>query len=167
MSWLFYRVCIGVLASAVLGSETMTCDSLTFTETSQLTGTYEFLSEVTALTKPDNAKITRLAPEWGGLWQFYDGHYSRVLMKRKRDKFFDAKGVGDLEFEASAGSYRPTTNGILLTEDYTLHPFDVGRSRRVSCRLDGNTLTIIRRVEPGVEDLREGTVTTILRRISN
>lgn len=80
----------------------------------KLDGVYEFVSETTVLVKPKEVVNKRAAPEWVGLWQLRNGHYSRVLMKSRRDEFFDPKNFADLGFESFAGPYELKAGSVML-----------------------------------------------------
>lgn len=85
-------------------------------------------------------------------------------MKRRRDTFFSGK-VEDLGFESLAGRYEIEGTSVRLIQDYAIHPFAVGRSALKQYRIDGDTLTLIEKLQPYLEDSREDTITTILRRV--
>ena len=85
-------------------------------------------------------------------------------MKRRRDTFFSGK-VEDLGFESFAGRYEIEGTSVRLIQDYAIHPFAVDRSALKEYRIDGDTLTLIEKLQPYLEDPREGTITTILRRV--
>jgi hypothetical protein len=129
-----------------------------------LDGVYELVSETTELTKPRKTVYTALSSDWAGIWQFQNGYYSRIMMKRRRDTFFSGK-IEDLGFESFAGRYEVEGANIRLIHDYAIHPFAVGRSALKTYRIDRDTLTLIERLQPYLEDSREGTITTILRRV--
>jgi hypothetical protein len=131
----------------------------------KLDGVYEFVSELTVLTAPRKATQERRSSEWAGIWQLQDGHYTRVLMKRRRDRFFEPKKLDDLGFESFAGPYEIKGDSISLTQDYAFNPFTIGRSALFRYRSEGDTLTLIERLHPYMEDLREGTITIVLRKV--
>lgn len=128
-------------------------------------GVYEFLSERTVLTAPRQTAYERTATEWTGLWQMQNGYYTRILMKSRRDRFFDAKNLNDFGFESYAGPYELGPNTITLVEKYAFNPLAVGHSESLKYRIEGDKLTLIEELHPYVEDLREGTITTVLRRV--
>jgi len=166
---MFRLVCcllFGVTASILPYQDTNFIRVATTNAHPELEGTYEFVSESTVLTRPNTLDVSRTAPEWGGRWQFHNGYYSSILMKRNRETFFKSNKIEDLGFEASSGSYMMKKDSILFTEDYTLHPFNVGRSDVLACKIEGSTLTLVDALHPTVEDLREGTVTIVLRRVT-
>lgn len=132
---------------------------------STLDGVYEFVSESTVLTAPKRSVQERISAQWSGVWQFQSGHYTQVLMKRRRDNFFNSKTLGDLGFESSAGSYEIQEENILLRRRYSFNPLNVDGFVLMAYRTDGNTLTLTQTLHPYVEDLREGTITTVLRRV--
>ena len=157
-----YGILLGMIVAGLFShNATLIRNVGTTSATTETDGTYEFVSENTVLTGPIKMESSRRAPQWGGLWQFHNGYYSRILMKRKREKFFNSNKIKDLEFEASGGSYKVKGNSIVFMENYTLHPFDVDRSKIAVCQIEGNTLTLVETLHPGVEDTREGSITTI------
>jgi hypothetical protein len=131
----------------------------------KLDGVYEFVSESVVLTKPKKTAHKLTSPEWNGIWQFQNGYFTSVLMKKRRDTFFNPQKREDFGFESSAGSYEIKGNGIMLTQSYTFHPFEAGRSILMDYRFDGDTLVLTQTLKPYVEDLREGTITIVLRRL--
>jgi len=131
----------------------------------KLDGVYEFVSESVVLTEPKKTAYKRTSSELGGIWQFQNGYFTRVLMKRRRDTFFDPQKLEDFGFESSAGPYEIEGMSIRLIQAYAFHPFDVDRSMLMDYRFDGNTLVLTQTLQPYVEDLRRGTITTILRRL--
>ncbi len=131
----------------------------------KLDGVYEFVSESEVLTEPKKFAYKRTSPEWGGIWQFQNGYFTRVLMKGRRDAFFDPQKLEDFGFESSAGPYEIKGGSILLVQSYTFNPLDVGRSMLKDYRFDGDTLILTQTLQPYVEDLRRGTITTVLRRL--
>src|SRR5215469_14777570 len=77
-------------------------------------GVYEVVAETTALTKPTRTTLQRTAPTWSGIWQFQKGRFTSVLMKGRRDRFFDRKNQ-DLGFESSAGAYSVDGENVDMT----------------------------------------------------
>lgn len=131
----------------------------------KLDGVYEFVSESLVLTEPKEITHKRTSPDWNGIWQFQNGYFTSVLMKGRRDTFFNPKAREDFGFESSAGPYEIKGNNIRLTQAYTFHPFEVDRSILMDYRFDGDTLVLTRTLKPYVRDLRRGTITTVLRRL--
>jgi len=131
----------------------------------KLIGVYDFISETTVLSKPRKSAFKRISPEWTGTWQFQNGHYTRVLMKGRRDTFFDFKRLEDLGFESFAGPYEFEGARVRLIQKYAVHPFAVDRSALMDFRIDGDNLTLIQTLHPYLEDPREGTITVVLRRL--
>ena len=80
----------------------------------KLNGVYGFVSESTVLIKPRKEILRRSEPEWSGVWHFQNSHYSRILMKRKRDRFYNSTKLEDLGFEGFSGTYKAEGQGILL-----------------------------------------------------
>src|SRR5205807_7414771 len=108
----------------------------------------------------------RTSAEWVGIWQFQNGYYTHVMMKRRRDKFWNYKrNLYDLGFESSAGPYESDEKRVVLSQSLTFIPLNVGRGIYLTYRIDGDTLTLIENLQPYIEDMREGTITTVLHRI--
>src|SRR5262245_66438548 len=87
-------------------------------------------------------------------------------MKGRRDNFFSPKKREDFGFESSTGPYEIRGKTIRLIQTYTFHPFEVDRSIHLDYQFVGNTLALTQTLQPYVEDLRKGTITTVLRRRS-
>jgi hypothetical protein len=137
-----------------------------YVEANALVGTYKFVSESTVLTKPEHTSTRRAAPDWAGIWQIQSGYYTRVLMRRRRDNFFQAKTRENWGFESFAGPYDILdSNEILLHQAFALNPLEVDGAARMKYKIAGDTLTLVQDLKPRVEDLREGTITTVLKRI--
>lgn len=134
-------------------------------KTLPLSGVYELVSETTVLTAPQVEESLRTSADWAGQWQFCDGHYSRIYMKRQRDKFFDSNKKENLGFEASAGSFELKGTTLYLTSPYELSPLGVGGSSELSYRLEEDNLILTKTLYKTVESPGEGQVTTVLRRI--
>jgi hypothetical protein len=131
----------------------------------RLDGVYEFVSESIILTQPKKSTSERTSSEWAGIWQFHNGYYTRVMMKRRRDRFFQYNSLDNLGFESSAGPYEIGGESVLLSQPLAFIPLQVDRHVRLTYRIDGDTLTLIENLQPYVEDIREGTITTVLRRL--
>jgi hypothetical protein len=160
-----YTFIITSLLGCSLHSQSLSKEPVSVISPDKLDGVYEFLSESTVLTKPTKSAYKRMAPEWGGVWQFQNGYYTRMLMKRRRDKFFNSKKLDDLGFESFAGTYEIDGESILFRQTYAFNPLNVGGSVLLAYRLDGDILTLTQTLHPYIEDLREGTLTIVLRRI--
>jgi hypothetical protein len=165
-----YRlIALVLLVSLTLGcsaeSKHYTGGQIPTSSTGKLDGVYEFVSESVVLTQPKQDAYERTSSEWRGLWQFQNGFFTRVLMKRRRDAFFDPQKREDFGFESSAGPYESEGRGIRLVQSYTFHPFDVGRSVLMDYHFDGDRLILAQTLQPYLEDLRKGTITTVLRRL--
>jgi len=139
--------------------------SVSSTSSIRLDGVYEFVSESTVLTKPKKIYYQRKFPQWSGVWAFQNGYYTRVLMNERRESFYHPKKIDDLGFESFAGPYEIEGERVWLRQPYALNPFNVGRSVLMSYRINKDTLTLIENLHPYLEDLREGTITTVLRRV--
>lgn len=128
-------------------------------------GTYEVVSHVIKITKPKNQTIILSEPDWKGLWLINSGHFTSILMKQKRDKFF-ARIDQDLGFEAFAGTFVLDGEEIKLKQDYSFHPFFVGRPVVMKYRIEGGILTLTQSIKPTLEDMREGQISITLKRIA-
>lgn len=160
-----YTLIIALLPACYANSQKLAGGQANLNNPGNLDGVYEFVSESIVLTKPENSATERTSSEWAGVWQFQNGYYTRVMMKRRRDKFFQYKSLNNLGFESSAGPYEIDGERVLLLQPLAFNPLNVDRSVLMAYRIDGDTLTLIEKLYPHVEDLREGTVTTVLRRL--
>lgn len=124
-------------------------------------GSYDFVSQTTELTKPNRTTQRREHSDWRGKLQLQNGQYSYLVMETKRGHFFDAKGLGDLGFEASAGPYTHERQSLVFTHEISLHPFDVGKAEGMQYKVDGDCLTLVKKLYAHVEDQREGIVTAV------
>lgn len=131
----------------------------------KLDGVYEFVSESEILAEPKKTSYKRTSTEWGGIWQFQNGYFTRVLMKRRRDAFFNPQKLEDFGFESSAGRYEIEGGSVRLVQSYTFNPLNVERSVLIDYHFDGDTLVLTQTLQPYIEDLRKGTITTVLRRL--
>lgn len=156
---------IALLSACSAHSQNLAEGRVSINGSGKLDGVYEFVSESTVLTEPRKAAYQRSSPEWTGIWQFQNGYYTRILMKGRRDTFFDSKGFEDLGFESFAGPYEVEGGSVRLIQKYAIHPFAVDRSALMKYQINGETLTLTETLHPYLEDPREGTVTTVLRRV--
>jgi hypothetical protein len=132
----------------------------------EMDGVYEFVSETKALTKPNESTSQRTSSEWVGLWQFQRNYYSRVLTKKSGRAFpCDTQKDDSFGYESSAGTYKSEGNRIYLSEEFTISPLDAGRSKSLEYSFDGDTLTLTETLHAYVENINEGTITTVLRRV--
>jgi hypothetical protein len=156
---------IALLSACSVHSQNVAKGRVSVNGSGKLDGVYEFVSESTVLTEPRKTAYKRTSPEWAGVWQFQNGYYTRVLMKRSRVNFFDYKNLDDLGFESFAGPYEINGDSVLLKQTYAFNPLYVDGFAPMTYRVDGDTLTLLEKLHSHVEDLREGTVTTVLRRV--
>jgi hypothetical protein len=134
---------------------------------SELEGVYELVSQTTEIKKPQAVSSTRSTPEWVGMWQFQNGHFTQLMMKARRDTFFSSDSRSNLGFDAYGGSYELMSPGTLLLHlKYAINPFNVDRGIKLQYEVNENKVTLIETLQPKVEDLREGRITTILRKIT-
>ena len=131
----------------------------------ELEGVYEFVSETSALTKPGKSNSQRTSADWKGIWQFQSGYYSRLMMKKEGRSALCYPLKDSFGYDSSAGTYQAGSNGINLSEEFTACALNAGRSESLEYHLDGDTLTLTRTLSPYMEDMREGTITTVLHRI--
>jgi hypothetical protein len=135
------------------------------TKSKRIEGVYELVSQETRLTKPSPKVYALSPPQWKGLWLIQNGHFSSVLSRTERKGFFDSK-ERDLGYESFAGIYEVKGNEIVFTQTLSLHPFYEGRPVVMKYTMKNNTLTLTQALHPTVEDLSEGEITIILRKIS-
>lgn len=126
---------------------------------------YQLVSQEVNITKPHKESYSFTPPRWTGMWQIHQGYFSSVLMKEKRDKFFECE-QRELGYESFAGTYTLDGDEILFTQHYSLHPFHQGRPVVMKYAIKNDTLTLIQAVDPGIEDMTDGTVKIVLRRVS-
>ena len=137
----------------------------------KILGTYEFVSQEFILTKPINERKILASPDWRGLWQFYNGHYSTVLMKvvqpvlspvaSAQSDQLDLSDQG--EFEAFAGVYTVKGNQLVLTSTLAEQAFYVGQRTKLRLEIRGRLLVLTEVLRPHVEDMREGKIITTLK----
>ena len=134
--------------------------------TDRLDGAYDFVSESVELTRPSERTYKRESPQWKGLWQFHNGFFTCVLMKGRRPLTMGRKGIPELGFESFAGTYVLEGDSIRLEQSFAISPLDVGRSRVMSYQVNGDLLILRETLYPHVEDLRDGVITTVLRKLN-
>lgn len=156
---------IGLMLGCSVHSEKFTESQEGISNFDKLDGVYEFISESTVLTEPKGTAYKRTSPEWSGMWQFQKGYFARVLMKRRRDTFFDPRKWEDFGFESSAGRYEIAGKSVRFIQDQAFHPFDVDRSALMDYRFEQDSLVLTQTLQPYLEDLRKGTITIVLRRL--
>ncbi len=160
-----YTLMIVTLIACFIQGKKTTEGSASANSPANVDGVYEFVSEITVLRKPRDITYKRTSPEWVGIWQLQNGYYSRVLMKGSRNDFVDPKKFESLGFESFAGPYELKTGSIMLIKKYALNPFEIDRSSLMRYQIDSDTLTLTEKLYPYLEDSREGTITTVLRRL--
>jgi hypothetical protein len=138
------------------------------TESSELTGVYEFVSETKVETFPELVTTQRGADEWKGFWSFQGGHFSKVMMKNDRPEWTpgkfpsDARGTG---FDAGAGTFQVDGGSVELNYLLTFYPGMAHRQEVMSYEFRGNTLTLKRSFGPIRESMSKGEQITVLRRV--
>lgn len=133
--------------------------------TKSLEGAYEFISETTVLTKPQNMSERRTSNEWVGVWFFRDGQFSQTLMKKKRNWYPFPPNQQDLAYESSAGTFEVSGKNLLLKQTIALNPLAAGGFLGVEYQLEGDILTLTESIHASREDLSEGQRTIVLRRL--
>jgi hypothetical protein len=131
----------------------------------QLEGVYEFASEETILTKPDVAKTTRVAPDWQGMWMFQHGYYSMLMTKSGRGAMFNEKGRFANAAFAYAGTYEVVDGKLVLHQEHAISLMEENRSVTMEYSNSKDSLVLTHYLHPYVEDIREGKVVTVLKRI--
>jgi len=133
---------------------------------SALDGVYKFVSESTVLTRPEKSETKRTSSEWIGIWQFQNGYFSSTMMKQgQRDITCMSQRPHLFGYESDAGTYRIDGKYVELARDFTINPFEVGRSLLMEYKISGDTLILVRHLYPYMENIEEGTVTIVLRRV--
>lgn len=129
-------------------------------------GVYEFVSEVTELTKPEKATIKRTSSEWAGRWQFQGGYFNQTLMKKgERAAICNSQKEDSIGYETLGGTYTVRGNKIEFIWEFAISPLVVGRSMAMEYKLDKDSLTLIQTIHEDVHSINAGTRTTILHRI--
>ena len=163
---IYCSILILLLGFTFLGAQSSQKRDFLSTENSEsIEGVYEFVSQEINTTKPTKEKVILSQPEWKGMWQINKGYFSSILMKNERNHFFDCEEQ-DLGYESFAGGYILKDNKIVFTQEYSLHPFYKGRPITVEYKkVGGDTLVLIQVLHPTVEDMREGSIKTTLKRL--
>jgi hypothetical protein len=156
--YLFYPV-------NVSKKETRPFANATLSQPNNVEGVYEFVSETTSVTKPKQYEQKLSSDDWGGMWHFQKGYYTRFVMKKKRGNYLAAKKRIDFGFEVYAGPYEVDDKKVVLYQKYAAHPFEIDRTVVMQYQLDNDTLTLTQILTPYLEDIRDGKVITVLRRI--
>lgn len=121
-----------------------------------LDGLFEFVSETSELTVPMKSTSTRSSDGWDGLWQFCGGRFYFIMKTKSADPTI-------YKVESSAGSYEADGRKLKLTVEISHLLFPSGRML-FEYRFDGDKLILTRTLEPYVENISEGKITTVLRR---
>jgi hypothetical protein len=163
---------VGLTAACVSSSATKdrveTSPESRRTKISELAGAYEFVSETTVQTFPEQLTTERRADQWKGFWLFQDGYFSKVMMQNERPEWtpgkfpLDPRGTG---FDAGAGTFRTDGNSIELNYLLTYYPGMAYRQEVMSYEFTGNTLTLKRSFGPIRESMSKGEQITVLRRV--
>lgn len=134
----------------------------------QIDGVYRFMSEKTIIKKPKMEPSDRISPEWSGFFFFSDGYFSITLMDQTREDDWFTKfptNISEVGFESFSGRYEINKNVLLLKPEVELHPFYDSRKRTFEVEVDGDTLTLIEKLHPYTEDIREGEKIIVLSKI--
>jgi hypothetical protein len=136
---------------------------------SMLDGTYEFVSEVTDLSAPDERHDERRAQDWEGVWLFRDGYFSQTLAQRQRLDWTPSHFPDDprkLGFDAASGKYKLEGNTLQLDYDLTFYPGKAGRREILRYQFDDNTLTLTQELTPTRESAAIGQRTLVLQKVN-
>jgi hypothetical protein len=134
-----------------------------------LDGTYEFVSEISEITAPELRHDERKSQEWEGIWLFRDGRFSQTMAKRQRLDWTPSHFPDDarkLGFDAACGRYKLDGNAVQLDYDLTFYPGKAGRREILTCRIDGDKLTMIQELTPTRESAATGQRTIVLRKVN-
>lgn len=123
----------------------------------EIDGAYDFVSEKSNLTAPEKVIRTRTADEWEGKWIFCNGHYSQI-MKAKT-----LSNSSQYAIESSAGRYEFNGEKLRLNVEISWLMFPPGWES-FDYRFDGDMLILTQTLNPYMENISEGTITTVLRR---
>lgn len=132
-------------------------------ESSNLEGVYELVSETTEIIAPKKQANKKAPPDWKGLWIFRKGHFARFLMKV--DKPFMKGSKREEEYQSSGGIYTIEKNTLRLRLQYAYSVYDVERPVDMEFSLEDDTLKLTQKLHSHLEDLREGNITIILRKV--
>lgn len=130
----------------------------------EITGAWKFISMEINLSKPKAERTEYLAPEWFGQWLFVDGYFSQFLEKTGRCG--SACEEPEFEFEAFAGGYSFTDNKLILRTSNSANVFGIHRPSRFRVRITGEQMRLEGELTPIVEDMSEGTVIILLKRMT-
>jgi len=72
------------------------------------------------------------------------------------------KGFG---YESTGGTYKVEDNKVYFSEEFTISPLDAGRSKSLEYHFNGDTLILTEHLRAYVENINEGTITIVLRRV--
>lgn len=131
--------------------------------TSGLEGQYELVSETTELKKPEKRVYKREAPDWKGLWIFEDRHFSYFLRKNDNPPFKESKRHE--QNQSFSGSYIATGDKVSLKILSSNSSADIGRPVELEYRVEGDLITMKQQLTPYPEDIREGQITILLRKL--
>jgi hypothetical protein len=160
-------ISLGMLVAGCIFSQVVTGFHQTSSKNVKaLDGTYELVSQDVNITKPHPESYSLKEPRWKGMWQIQNGYFSSVLMKEVRDNFYECEDR-DLGYESFAGTYELRgKDEILFKQAYSLNPLHKNRFVRMKYSISNDVLKLTQVLHPGIEDLSEGTVTIILKRVS-
>ena len=131
----------------------------------QIEGAYEFISQITELTKPKQQVINISSPDWKGIWIFHHGYFSQSLMRSGRGFLEFPRTLSEVGYRSFSGEYSFKDNLLQLDSLISLHPLQQQIMFRYKYKLDGEYLVLSERLTPHVEDLSDGYSTITLRKL--
>lgn len=144
-------------------------DMKPLTKVSEIDGVYEFVSETTVKTFPEESTVRRQNDAWKGYWFFQNGHFSKVLVKNERPEWTpgkfpsDARGTG---FDAASGTYRIDGDNIEMNYILTYYPGMAYDLEFISYGINDGVLTMTRKFAPRRESMAKGEQVIVLQKVN-
>lgn len=135
---------------------------------SPIDGIYEFVSRTTTVVAPRQSTELLAAPEWYGIYVFYDGYFSQTRMQNFRADWTPAQFPSNpqgLGFDGSSGTYVIKEGALELKHKVNFYPGRVGAVEDLEYSFDGDILTLTWKMLPSREFGSTGQRVTVLRKI--
>lgn len=155
----FYLSLLFILIVSLIGAGQET----SVTEQDEIDGVYEFVSQQTIITEPNQGTRSLSAPDWVGTWHFSQGSFSTILMRKKRTKFAIREKY-DEDYDSFGGIYSVENQTLTLIPLFALRPGNQDQSIRLKFQIKENTLILTQYLNPFIEDMRRGAIVTTLRK---
>lgn len=131
----------------------------------KLDGIYEFVSQTSRFTEPVAESESRSSDDWTGIWIFYQGYFSRTVVKKKKSAEAFVPPLSEVgDYQSATGRYVIDNGYVTMT-----YPLAQGssflRPELMQYRLKGSLLTLIETFTPNLHGNSKGSVVTILRRV--